>query len=262
MAESTPQVEFGGNYHTSQIYSRGFEFAFLARPPEQEVYRQATTFVYCKDFLHDAIWAFLHQTRVQIYNFHYDCQTDLPLEMGQTVLACRNLQYRDQPEEFHNRREACLEFLQGIDRQLGFQPTEIFQVENADGPCWVFFGDKRWQLAAPLLSLYTLLIRIGFFHHPGDDIATTLRRSEQGEIQIGPDGNYAGHKDNSYIKQAHRGIEIILTHGVSIFHPSPKENYPREVNTQMLHDNFGIVKFTLGRPKELMPYWYREELWK
>ncbi len=262
MSAEVLEARFGDNYHTAQIYSRGFEFAFMFRPENETFYEQAITFVYCKDFLHDAIWAFLNQSQVSIWSFKYDFKVDKPIQMDRTALAFRNNLYKEKPEEFHKQLEVCLEFLQGVEAQLGLEPTQIYPVEHADGPCWLLLADPRWQLAPTLISLFTLLARIGFFHNSGDSVEQTLDRAEKGEITIGEDRNYAGNRDCSYVKQARKGIDVILKHGLEIFHPTPQENYPPSLIKHGLHDKFGIVSFTQGSPKTVMPYWYREEIWK
>lgn len=262
MSTKTPKTRFGENYHTAQIYSRGFEFAFMARPKGKQIYEQVTTFVYCKDFLHDAIWAFLNQTKVSIWSFKYDYAKDKPLQMDRTVLAFRNTQYQKNPEEFHDKLNACLEFLHGVEGLLKFRPTQIHQVEHEAGPCWLILADRRWQLAPTLISLYTLFVRIGVFHTLGESIDQTITRAEKGQIKIGSDGHYAGNKDCSYVQQARKGIDIILRHGAAIFHPTPEENYPKELIKKGLHDSYGIVNFTLRKPEKTMPYWYRDEIWK
>ena len=82
------------------------------------------------------------------------------------------------------------------------------------------------------------------------------------KIKIGSDHSYAGSNDCSYVKQARKGIEVILTHGTDVFHRTIKANYPATLKGNGLHDNYGIVNFTRGRPKAIMTHWYREELWK
>ncbi len=262
MVAPAPEIKFGDNYRTTQVYSRGFEFAFMSRPENESFYEQATTFVYCKDFLHDAIWAFLNQSKVSIWDFEYDFKLNKPIQMDRTVLAFRNTAYKENPEEFHKQLGVCLEFLQGVDALVGLEPTQIYPIEHAEGPCWLVLADPRWQLAPTLISLFTLLARIGFLHNPGDSIQQTLDRAEKGEIAIGDNKSYAGNRDCSYVKQARKGIDVILKHGLEIFHPTPQENYPPSLIKHRLHDNFGIVNFTQGRPKTVMPYWYREEIWK
>ena len=262
MAAKAPRVEFGKNYHTAQIYSKGFEFAFMGRKGRRKTYEQACTFVYCKDFLHDAIWAFLNKTKVSIYSFVYDVKKNIPLVINETALAFRNTQYKDSADEFHGRLDGALEFLQAVDHQLGFQPTQIFVVPHKDGPCWLILGDRRWQLAPTMISFYTLLIRIAFYHKPGTPFLKTIGLAEKGKIKIGEGSGYAGNRDCSYVKSARKGIDAILKHGASIFFDKMEENYPENLLKNGLHDSYGIVNFTQGLPKRNMPHWYRKEVWK
>lgn len=257
-----PKVHFGGDYHTAQIYSMGYEFAFLGRKTKKGPFHQATPFVYCKDFLHDAVWAFLNKSSIKIYSFIYDYATSVPLCLDRTVLAFRNAQFKgDKESEFHSRLEPCLEFLQLADRALGFRPTQIYPVPHEGGPCWMILADGRWQHAPTMVSLFSLFVRVGCFHKPGDTLETTISRAAEGEVKVGDSSHYAGNKDGSYVKSGRKGIDCILEHGLGVFHDSQMENYPPELKDKGLHDNYGIVNFTAGRPKSVMPHWYRREIW-
>jgi hypothetical protein len=258
LQEFPREVKFGGDHRTSQIYSRGFEFAFMKLM--EGTWHQVCTFVYCKDFLHDAVWAWINKTRWSIWGFSYDSQKHLPLEADHCVMAFRNLVYSGaKAEEFHQQREACQEFLNGIEAQMGLVPSQVFPVEHSDGPCWLVVGDKGWQHAPPLVGLYTLFIRVGFFHTLGETFETTLQKAKDGKIQIGDDGRYAGNRDTNYIRSAWPGIEIILQHGLDVFHPEMKDNYPQDLPQKCgnLHDNLGPVNFTAGRARRAMPRWYK-----
>ncbi len=125
--KETPKVKFGGDYHTNQIYSIGYEFAFMSQKKVKSVFEQATPFVYCKDFLHDALWAFINRTKVKIWSFEYDYQKNLPLMMDQTALCFRNTQFKgERKDDFHAMRGPCLEFLHLAEEQMGFDNlTEI-----------------------------------------------------------------------------------------------------------------------------------------
>lgn len=261
MSEKAPKVNFGGDYKTAQIYSMGYEFAFMGQKTKTGPFHQACPFVYCKDFLHDAIWAFLNKTNVSIWSFKYAHGKDVPLNMDRTVLAFRNTQFKGKEDEFHAMMAPCLEFLQMVDRQLGFRPTQIFQVDHKESPCWLVIGDAGWQHAPTMISLYTLFIRLGCFHKPGDELEKTLKRAEKGSIKIGDDSSYAGNRDCNYVKRGRKGIDLILQHGLDIWHEEQKDNYPEKLKGNGLHDNYGIVNFTAQRPKSVMPHWYRSEIW-
>lgn len=262
MQPSEVKVVWNDNYRTAQIYSRGFEFAFLSE--SEGVFYQATTFVYCKDFLHDAIWATLNKKPVGIHGFKFDPSKDIALQMDRTILALRNTEYRkeNKDESFHQQLSACLEFIQQIDRRLGFRPTQIYTVEHADAPCWAIVGDARWQHAPTMLSLYTLLLRLGFLHKPGQDPDKTLQLASEEKELLGDAHNYAGNLDCKYVKEAQVGIELILRHGLGVFHPKQEDNYPATLDTTALHHYTGIVNFSKRTIAEKMPYWFRDEIWK
>ncbi len=259
--KKAPKVEFGGDYRTAQIYSMGYEFAFMSRKTARSPYKQATPFVYCKDFLHDALWAFLNKTNVQIWSFKYDYGKNPDLLLDHTALCFRNTQFKGKDADFDGMMPACLEFLQLCDRQLGFRPSQIFKVENKESPCWLVLGDPGWQHAPTMISLYTLFIRLGCFHKPGDTLAKTLKRAEKGSIKIGENSDYAGNNDCKYVKEGRVGIDLIMKHGLDIWHDDQYENYPKSLKENGLHDNYGIVNFTAKRPLEVVPHWYRKEIW-
>ncbi len=258
----SPPVLFGENYHTAQIYSKGFEFAFASHL--KEVWTQACTFVYCKDFLHDAVWAHLNKKPWSIYGFKYTPGTDPDLDMDHCAMFFRNTVFQGKPSEFHDLRIACQEFLNLCEVGMGLEPTQIYQVEHAEGPCWLVVGDKGWQLAPPQLGLYTLLLRVGLAHQLGDSCADTLKRGREGKIKF-DDGStgYAGNRDGNYIKTAWKGVSAILQHGTKIWHPEIQNNYPVGLKEKLsFHDDVGPVSYSQEIPKKFMPFWYRKEVWK
>lgn len=261
-AKLAPPVEFGKNYHTAQIYSKGFEFAFMT--DQEGTYKQACTFVHCKDFLHDAMWAMVNQKPWSIYGFKYTPGKDLPLDLENCVLAFRNTQYKAKPAEFHAQLEACQTFLNGIEKKMKFKKSLFFQVEHDGAPCWLIVGDKKWQHAPPLLGLFTLFIRLGFFHNLEQTVDQTLTSAYAGKIKIGDDSNYAGNNDCSYLKQARRAVELMLSLGTKVFHPKMVDNYPQSLNDGdiSLHDDVGPVSFAEGACKSVMPFWFRDKVWK
>lgn len=260
--ELIPEVSFGENYRTAQIYSRGFEFAFMSL--QDGVWKQACTFVYCKDFLHDAVWAAVNKTKWEVYGFKYDSSKDVPLDRAHCAMAFRNTLYKDKSEDFHGKREACQAFLNGIEDKLGFEPSRIYQVPHADAPCWLIVGDSRWQHAPPLVGFYTLFIRLGFMHEVANDTDKTLQLARDGKIKIGDGSSYAGNKDCSYIAQAWDGIQVLFKHGIQVFHEKMEENYPLDLPKRgiSLHDHLGPVNFTKRYAEKAMPHWYRDEIWK
>ena len=301
---ATTSVVLGKDYHTAQIYSTGVEFAMVGRVAKK--WKQATTFVYCKDFLHDAIWAMLHKTPVSIYDFTFNppgsklpkepkkgtsewygwnatyqkfgpeaatkADVDVPVHMARTSLLFRdtNLKGASGTKTFHEHREGALDFIRQVDKQMGFTPSEICVVKGKRGapPTWLVLGDKRWMHAPTLLSLYSILIRVGYYHNAGGNYMRTLEMMKAGELGVKGDEDddmgesAAGCNDTSYISQAWEGIQVILKHGVKVFHEDMIKNYPDDVSTNVLHDKYGIVNFTKRYPEKRMPEWYQKSFWK
>lgn len=255
VSEEPPKVSFGNNYSTAQIYSMGFEFAFMSKI--KDVYQQICTFVFCKDFLHDLVWAFLNKKPWSIYGFKYDPSTDLPLDTENCVFAFRNTQYAKKPAEFHAQREACQDFLNQIEKKIGLAPSKIYEVPYDASPCWLIIGDKGWQISPPMLGFFTLFIRIGFAHPLGDNYEATLKKCQDGKIKIGT-GNGAGVNDPGYIQSSWEGLQALLEHGLEMFHSDINENYPEELPKKLsLHNDVGPVNWSQGRAKKAMPRWYK-----
>ncbi len=258
----TPQVSFGKNYRTCQIYSSGFEFAFASEIGK--VWQQACTFVYCKDFLHDAVWAHLNKKPWEIYGFKYTPGVDPDLDMKHCAMFFRNTQYKGKQEEFHAMRPNCQEFLNKCEDAMGMKHSTIYEVPNDDAPCWLIVSDKGWQVAAPMLGLYTLMVRVGLAHTLGNTHEQTLQLGREGQIKFDTGStSYAGNRDGGYIKTAWKGVSTILKHGLNVWHPTIEENYPADLITTIgsLHDNGGPVSYSRGYAKKAMPFWYRDEVW-
>jgi hypothetical protein len=265
---ATEKIVFTQDYTTEEIYSTGVEFALLGRHEKQ--WQQAMTFVHCKDFLHDAVWATLHKQPVEVYNFKYDPQKDLPIHLLRVALAFRNRDLAESPglEKFHAHLEGCMDFLQQVDQELGFRPTHLYPVKHNKGPCWLVLGDRRWLLAPPLISMYSLLIRTGYYHNPGGHFRRTLEQVRDGELGIHTSDEYdsygeaSGTNDSRYVEQAWDGLEAIFEHGAALFHDDISENYPQLERFGLFHNDYGIVNFAKKRPEKKMPKWYRKSFWK
>ena len=146
--------------------------------------------------------------------------------------------------------------------------TEIQVVKGKPtaAPAWLVLGDKRWMVAPPMISLYALMIRIGYYHNAGGSSTRTLEMMRDGEIGAGRNiddwDDDQSDNDASYLTQAWKGLQVILKHGPKVFHEDINENYPAELAAGGFHDGYGVVNFAKRRPEKRMPFWYRKFLWK
>ncbi len=231
-----------------QIYRQGLEYSLLSADN-----RQCCYFVWCKDFLQDAIQGSLYKTKKEIYKFHYDPATQPPVCLEKTRILLTNA--RD--FTFGSKIPQCLDLLHQIEKQMGLRKTVVYQCENPSRKykkCGVycFEGSRLWQIAPPMLSFYTLLIRIGFIHTKGASWAATTSKLVNGIIDP-----YQSEDDEQF-SDAKPGIQKILRYGPRrIFNRDIRINYPEKLNIETMHNDMGIVAFSGGDTEELVPYWHR-----
>jgi hypothetical protein len=216
----------------SQIYSTGLEFAFATKT------KQATDFVFCKDFLHDCVYALLNEKKIKPYGFNYDPKQN-PIGLKHTYILVGN----KSDNKMKDRIENCLDFLNQTERKLKLRRTTVYECENppsqyANCGVYLFRGSGMWTNAPAMMSLYSLFIRIGMVHKVGDDFMKTIDNVQEG-ITTAYQKN-----DSIYLKQSRLGIDKILELGYrKFFYKETKKNYP-DIDVDTIHNNFGIVGFT------------------
>lgn len=239
-----------GGSGISQIYASGIQFCFVS-----DDLRQCHPLVYCKDFLQDAVHGYLHKQRASIYGFTYDPSSRPPLAMGRTRIALAN----KKDKAFADHIPAMVEFLNHFAKAMKLKPTRARAVSNPP-PSYksgVFLtdGSPRWMNSPPLLSMYSLLMRVGLAHTPGTDPMATLEGVASGKVKP-----YQTN-DRSQAKSAINGIKNILKVGYrKFFYIDNEKNYPKNAVIDTMHNSCGIVGFSSGTSRRVVPYWHRKSL--
>lgn len=231
----------------------GLEFALVS--PD---YRQSCIFVHCKDFLQDAVMAQVVNERKGIYSFYYDPIQHPPVSLDKTRLLLTN----SMDQDFRDRIPHSLDFLHQIERELKILKTKCWEVPKPQVPlqyrrCGVFLleGSRRWLYSPVMISLYTLLIRVGMSHAKGTHYRITIDKIIKEELTP------YQRADKNRLDAGIAGIDRILRRGDrAIFYRQIEKNYPNHVTTSDMHNRMGIVGFSQGNSKQYVPYWHREEL--
>tara|TARA_Y100000034_G_scaffold120815_1_gene164211 strand:+ start:254 stop:1069 length:816 start_codon:yes stop_codon:yes gene_type:complete len=257
------------NLKIFQIPKEGLEFAFLSAD-----YRQVHQLVWCKDFLQDAVYAQINQKPIEIYGFSFNPATCPPVSMDRTRLMVTSFKDTNFGSKICNN---CREFLHQIEDHLKMSKTVVEKCAKTPptyrkSGVWILDSSKRWMKSPPMMSLFTLLIRIGLVHRLGDSFEKTLNRIKYGKVKPynwRPKA-YDGSKhdnDQNFLRAGKRGFDAVMTHGDrKIFHKNIQDNYPqnnregRPFSTYILHDDCGIVGFSQGTTKKEFPHWHRSEL--
>lgn len=243
------------NAKVLQIYSKGLEYALVSKD-----YEQCHPFVWCKDFLHDVIFAAVHYMWFEVYKFKYNPQYDPLPCLDRVRLLLANAKDR----HFAAKIPAVLDFVNQIEDRLKMKPTFArecwFPPEGYEkSGVFMFEGSRRWIAAPPMLSLYSLLLRVGFVHTPGTPFMNTIK------AVINADTKPYQRKDHRWLQTVAPALEKILRLGDRrIFGAGGdiKRNYPARLQIETIHNRLGIVGFAAdmtykarGEPV-LVPVWH------
>lgn len=240
-------------YGISQVYSSGVEFCFISEKNEQ-----CHPFVFCKDFLQDAVMATLHDKTASIYGFSYSAKKNPKVCLDATQIAVADKNGKD----FETRVAASLEFVNYFAKKLHIKPTTYVKVNNPPSKyeksgVYVTKGSRMWMNAPPLLSMYSLLLRGGLAHTTGKNPADTWAGLCDGSI------NGYGREDGQQFASSKTGIESILKIGYrKFFYIDSDKNYPAKTSISTMHNNCGIVGFSSSSTTSVVPYWHRKSLAK
>lgn len=247
--ENIPEFTFytGKTTGISQVYSKGLEFALSTQDNIQ-----VHPFVFCKDFLHDAIYCYLHHKKVSIYGISFEYEKLPTFDFSCTNILLRNKKDKD----FVNGCMKSLDLLNQICKKLKILPSKLFSAgNNADENIVLIKGSKVWHNSPPLLSMYSLLIRLGFSHEIGKPFNETIEDLLSSKIKPYSEGDF------NQLRLAKKGIDLILQYGYrKFFYIDAAKNYSINFDVSFLHNNCGIVGFSEEYPRKNCPYWYRKSI--
>ncbi len=255
MLEETVDIKWydGPVQYLSQGVIGNCEFSFIS-----EDNRQISPFFFCKDYLQDAVMGQVRKKKVCQYGYVFDPAVHPPVYLKKTRLLLTNSKDKTMPEKI----EACLDFINQFEKKLGINKTKTV-VSRCKDPAkkyalcgvWLFEGSNRWMRSPVMISLYSLLLRVGLGHKLGEDCMKTIS-----DIQDGKTKAYYAEVDTHYVKKAKSGIDRILATGDrEIFGSKYEPNYKNDISSSILHNNLGIVSFSEGIAVSYMSNWKPEK---
>lgn len=237
-------------------YQSGLEMCFITGNNSDNVAEQVMDFVICKDYLHTTIAGCLLDKKQTHLYFSYDPKTEPDVYLERTRIAIGNREDKG----LANKIPALLDFLNQFEKRIHLMCSVAFTCNPPerfkDTGCFMLEGSGRWMLSPPMISLYSLLIRVGLRHNLGDNFDETIDRVILNKEESLPRGT-VGCNDHEYLRAAMPGIERIQRIGyASIFHRNIKDNYP-DVSTSYMHHKTGIVGYSTKLCEMHFPHWFR-----
>lgn len=235
-----------------QIYIKGIEYALVSRDNVQ-----CHDFVWCKDFLHDVVYSCVNKKPFEIYHFKYNPHIDPNPSLDKIRLLVTNPKDKD----FSLGLLDCIDFLNQIESKLKIKKTSVRRCKSPpkgyESGVFLLEGSKRWLCAPPMISLYSLLIRMGFMHSTPDNFMHTIQKIKLGALK--PYQKF----DKKWLLEANRALDLILKLGdKKVFSTDVKRNYPKNLPIDIVHNRLGIMGFASDIASKscngpvLVPHWH------
>ncbi len=141
------KIKFYQTKSLSEEYQpTGMYFAFLSVENEM-----CHTWIKCRDFLQDAVRNQLTGKDDKIYGFCYLPKTDPKIDLKKTRLLIKGV--KDEVIKY------SLQLVNHYEKAAGLIPrSKIVKTDDM----YIFIGPGEWSQSSVLISLYTLLIRLGY----------------------------------------------------------------------------------------------------
>jgi hypothetical protein len=237
-----------------QIYTKGLEYALVS-----DNYEQVHEFVLCKDFLHDVIFSCINNLPFQIYKFAYSPDLSPKCSIKKLKLLVTN----SQDKKFASKVKTALEFINQFEDMLKMPRSRVRECSDLPAKyrhsgIYLFEAHRRWLQAPPLVSLYTLLLRIGFVHVSGENFWRTIEKVNNKLVKP------YQKKDAKWLRVVESAIRKIAKYGDrKIFYKDISYNYPRNLHMETVHNRLGILNFSHDMicaekgQHVIMQYWHR-----
>ncbi len=232
---------FKGRMNLHQTIWEGLQYSLLS--PD---YNQGHPFVYCKEFILDAVWATLNNQSTDVYGFKYNPELN-PVSINPLKMLVRNLE----DPNFKDKVPNCLKFINKLEKEFGFSKTQVELCENAEKAYTAqFIISEQWLHAPPLLSLLTLMIRIGMIYNGKENIwnhSFKVSNKLLKSYQI---------KDDQHLRDSYDCIQDLIKTNCRRFNAHRLDNWPKNVRGIYIHEFGGIVSLAKGRG--ICSSWYKK----
>ncbi len=234
MKQSKIKIEpFVTDKNLSEIYQTSkITFAFLSAPRDGN--KQCHQFVKCRDFLQDALRTSLTGVASKIYGFEFDVKKNPPIDNRKTRMIIRS---NMADKEFEKVILKAEKLLHHYEHMAGVVSTSI----SKNGKDYILCSSNFWMFSPVLISLYTLLIRLGEYDlnfTKFDNVSLlkaydTLAKSTKTDNEV------------SYVRSVKAYIHKIVINSHYVFTTLRKNNYDdiyfKDATIHTFHNDSGIV---------------------
>jgi len=227
------------------------KFSFVTSPKKGN--KQCHSFAKCRDFLQDSVATEVNKGRVDIYGFTYEQGKNLPVDLKKMRMLVKKPDNHT-TKMFRSHMEYGLKLVNHYEKMASWVKSRMSYVDGDSGIV-LFTGPVHWMKAPFLVSLYTLLIRLGSKEIKFDSHTSLMKEYskliEAYDLKLKKEFNakkYTITNDNDikYLRACKDCISLIMNKTYLIINKSISKNYP-PVYMYKMHDNGGIFSLCTGR---------------
>ena len=220
--------QYKTEFLSEEYQPTGMYFAFLSTKNEM-----CHTWVKCRDFLQDAVRNQLTGKDDKIYGFCYLPKESPKIDLKKTRILVKGVKI-DEVVKY------SLQLINHYEKIASLTPrSKIVKTDDM----YVFFGPGEWSQSSVLISLYTLLIRLG---HRKIKFKNEEELTKTYEALIN-DRNIANTNDIRYLASIYKYIHIILENRKLLMFKQKDKILFNDVKINSFHNNSGVVALCRNR---------------
>ncbi len=200
----------------NEIYQQTqMQFAFISSPKNGN--KQCHTFVLCRDYLHDVLKCSWLKKTCTIYGFTFDYYKNplVDLERTRMLVTMKNLSDKD-VEIFNKKMLTALSLLNHYEKMARWSRSRLYKVSSHEKNVWMFVGTAMWMRSPFLISLYSLLIRLGDKYEYLDGFKGNEDLKERLK-NIGADTSNDMDNDSNYLHHLWDKIDKVIEYRKTLF---------------------------------------------
>ena len=205
---------------------------------------QCHQWVKCRDFLHDAIRTMLTGNKSSIYSFVFEKGKNTDISMDKIRFLISKKDIVETPAEFKAILTKSLKLINYFEALIGEDLSTVQKVEPDKKAgykhVWLFTGPRFWLEAPYLVSLYTLLLRLGDKKLEFKDTASLRKAFEKLSKEAIP----SNENDLRYLKAVWSKVEMVVTKHKELANPGKdgfSDLYYKDAGISSFHNSTGIV---------------------
>lgn len=218
----------------------GMKYAFLSVDN-----KQCHPWIKCRDFLHDALRCQVTGKKDGIYGFNFDPEVNPPLDLKKMRMLVKRDPHSKEKNPSEVTKEAiyrALSIIRCIETKAGIKTLSKLHVTDEDEDIYIFEGPRAWMGSPFMISLYTLLIRLGAKKIEFDNVEeldAELKRLSDNEEK-------SSDNDIRYLKVVQPYIHKIVENRKKLKYVG-KDNKPLffvDKGINIFHNYTGVVSLT------------------